>query len=153
MQISVRPIQSSDQVRWRELWRGYQAFYDVELPPTVTEATWQRLLDDREPVFGLAAEKEGIVIGITHCVFHLSTWLENETCYLQDLFVDPSARGKGAGRALIEAVYARADLVTGGRVYWLTHESNAKARQVYDRLARHSGFIVYRRSIETTYDG
>ncbi len=33
MQVSVRPIRTSDQVRWRELWRAYQAFYDVELPP------------------------------------------------------------------------------------------------------------------------
>ncbi len=152
MQVTVRPIQSSDQERWRELWRAYQAFYEVELPQTVTETTWLRLLDDREPVFGLVAEKDGTVIGITHYLFHLSTWLENQTCYLQDLFVDPQARGKGVGRALIEAVYARADLVTGGRVYWLTHESNAAARQVYDQLARHSGFIVYRRNIETTYD-
>jgi GNAT superfamily N-acetyltransferase len=152
MQVTVRPIQSSDQERWRELWRAYQAFYEVELPQTVTETTWLRLLDDREPVFGLVAEKDRTVIGITHYLFHLSTWLENQTCYLQDLFVDPQARGKGVGRALIEAVYARADLVTGGRVYWLTHESNAAARQVYDQLARHSGFIVYRRNIETTYD-
>jgi GNAT superfamily N-acetyltransferase len=152
MQVSVRPIQPADHLRWAELWRAYQAFYEVELPQTVTETTWLRLLDDREPVFGLVAEKDGTVIGITHYLFHLSTWLENQTCYLQDLFVDPQARGKGVGRALIEAVYARADLVTGGRVYWLTHESNAAARQVYDQLARHSGFIVYRRNIETTYD-
>jgi GNAT superfamily N-acetyltransferase len=152
MQVSVRPVEPDDRLRWGELWRDYQAFYGVDLPQTVTEATWRRLLDDREPVFGLVAEKDGTVIGITHYLFHLSTWLENQTCYLQDLFVDPQSRGNGAGRALIEAVYARADLVTGGRVYWLTHETNAAARQVYDQLARHSGFIVYRRNIETTYD-
>jgi GNAT superfamily N-acetyltransferase len=152
MGISVRPLQSVDQERWRELWRGYQSFYDVDLPQSVTDATWKRLLDDSEPVFGLAAQDSGTIVGITHYVLHLSTWLEKETCYLQDLFVDPTARGKGAGRALIEAVYARADVATGGRVYWLTHEHNAKARQVYDQLARHSGFIVYRRSIESTYD-
>lgn len=152
MGISVRPLQSSDQERWRELWRGYQSFYDVDLPQSVTDATWKRLLDDSEPMFGLVAQDNGATVGITNYIFHLSTWLEEQTCYLQDLFVDPTARGKGAGRALIEAVYARADLVTNGRVYWLTHEGNTNARAVYDQLARHSGFIVYRRSIESTYD-
>ena len=65
-------------------------------------------------------------------------------CYLQDLFTAPEARGQGAGRALIEAVYDRAQVAGASRVYWLTQETNATARALYDTLADRPGFIQYR---------
>jgi hypothetical protein len=46
---------------------------------------------------------------------------------------------------LIEAVYACADELGAERVYWLTHETNTTARQLYDRVATRTGFIQYRR--------
>ena len=63
---------------------------------------------------------------------------------LQDLFVAEEARKIGLGRALIEAVYKAAHDAGASRVYWLTHESNATARMLYDKLATWPGFIIYR---------
>lgn len=149
MTITIRPLEPADRARWNELWHGYQTFYGVDLPASVTDTTWRRLHDDGEPVFGLVAADGGAVVGFAHFLFHRSTWLATETCYLQDLFVAPQTRGKGAARALIEDIYKRADAHGAGQVYWLTHESNATARRLYDTLATHAGFLAYERFVET----
>ncbi|MGI9089620.1 MAG: GNAT family N-acetyltransferase, partial [Gemmatimonadaceae bacterium] len=78
---------------------------------------------------------------------HRSTIQIAPTCYLQDLFTIEEARGKGVGRALINAVYARALEAGSPRVYWQTHETNSVAMQLYDRVAERSGFVVYRRTL------
>jgi len=144
--ITVRPLVVSDRPAWDRLWAGYLTFYESSLAPAVSETTWTRLLDPDFPIFGLVAVDEtGQPVGLTHYVLHPATWAVGPYCYLEDLFVDPAIRGTGAGRALIEAVYAAADAVGAARVYWLTHESNDTARKLYDRVARNTGFIQYRR--------
>jgi len=146
MPVHVRDLAATDRAQWDPLWAGYLAFYKSALPQTVTDTTWTRLLDPTEPMFALVAEDEnGRLLGVTHCVIHRGTWAIGDFCYLEDLFVAAEARARGVGRALIEAVYARADENDWSRVYWLTHESNTTARALYDRVARNLGFIQYRR--------
>ena len=142
---TIRPLTVADRQAWSPLWAGYLEFYQATIADEVSELTFARLLDAAEPMFCLVAEEDGRLIGIVHCVLHRSTWTRGPYLYLQDLFVARDVRGSGAGRALIEAVYARADELGAERVYWLTHESNATARLLYDRIAEHSGFIQYRR--------
>ena len=91
-----------------------------------------------------AFEPDGRLVGIVHYIFHRSTRTPSTTCYLQDLFTSPEARGRGAGRALIEAVYGRAREDGAAGVYWLTQDGNTTARTLYDTLATHPGFTVYR---------
>jgi GNAT superfamily N-acetyltransferase len=142
----VRDILETDRAQWEPLWAGYLAFYESTLDPAVTDTTWARFHDPSEPMFALVAENDaGELIGFVHCVLHRGTWAIGDFCYLEDLFVAPSARGSGAGRRLIEAVYARADALGCARVYWLTHETNATARKLYDSVAQNRGFIQYRR--------
>lgn len=141
----VRDLAPTDRPYWEDLWVGYLDFYQMPLDPVVTEATWARLNDAAEPMFGLIAELDGAPVGIAHGVLHRGTWALGQLCYLEDLFVMREARGRGLGRALIEAVYARADSLGCERVYWLTHEDNAAARALYDKVGRRSGFIQYRR--------
>lgn len=141
----IRPVRESDYVQWLPLWQGYQAFYRTRLPEEITRTTWQRFFDRKEPIHCLVAERDERLIGLAHYLFHRSTWLASDACYLNDLFVDPSGRRSGVARKLIEAVYEAADQAGAPKVYWLTHESNAAARLLYDQVARHGGFIQYER--------
>ena len=149
--IIVRPVEHADFAAWTPLWRGYNAFYgrtgDTALPEVVTRTTWQRFLDPQEPVFALVADDHGSLLGLAHYLFHRSTTRIAMTCYLQDLFTQPDARGQGVGRALIEAVCARVREQGLQRVYWQTHESNLAGRRLYDQVAQHEGFIVYSRTV------
>jgi GNAT superfamily N-acetyltransferase len=118
---------------------------ETALPIEITQTTWQRFLDPEEPVFALVAERQGQIVGLAHYLFHRSTIQLQRTCYLQDLFTLPSERGRGIGRA-IEAVCEQARAAGSPRVYWQTHESNAAGRVLYDKVARHLGFIVSSRN-------
>jgi GNAT superfamily N-acetyltransferase len=140
--ICIAPLQESEHARWAQLWSEYQRFYGVDLPVSVTEATWRRLHAGQ--VYGLGArDSTGRLIGIVHYLYHQDTWSTVPACYLQDLYVDPSARGTGCGRMLIEAVAEASKKAGANSPYWLTHQSNAVARQLYDRLAQNQGFIQY----------
>lgn len=149
--ISIRPVTAADHAAWKPLWDGYNAFYGrsgpTALPEEVTRTTWARFLDPAEPVHALVAERGGALLGLAHYLFHRSTIQVEPSCYLQDLFTAPAARGLGVGRALIERVYELAGLAHAPRVYWQTHESNAAAMRLYDRVAEKSGFVVYRKML------
>ncbi len=141
--IEVRAASAPDEREWRELWDGYCAFYETVVPPDVTAETWRRLLDPSEPLEGLVAERDGEVVGFVNCVLHPSTWAAADTCYLEDLFVSPSARGSGAGRALIEAVLKLARSNGWRNVYWHTRADNARARALYDSFVQADDFVRY----------
>jgi GNAT superfamily N-acetyltransferase len=150
-EILIRPIQQADFTQWKSLWDGYNAFYGRQgttaLPDATTNMTWSRFFDAHEPMHALVAEQAGQLLGLVHFIFHRSTISIAPTCYLQDLFTQESARGKGVGRALIEQVYKLARQEGSGRVYWLTHETNETAMKLYDKIAEKSGFIVYRKPL------
>lgn len=147
----IRPVRRDDFPAWKELWDGYNAFYGrsgaTALPPEITQTTWSRFFDAYEPMHALVAEGAGTLLGLTHYIYHRNTTMLGPICYLQDLFTTQGARGKGVGRALILAVYERAKTAGSTRVYWLTHETNAVAMQLYDKVAQKSGFLMYRQSL------
>jgi GNAT superfamily N-acetyltransferase len=146
--LTIRPARPEDFDVWLPLWEGYNAFYERTGPTAVSEAmtrtTWARFFDGYEPMEAMVAEHDGALVGFVHIIFHRNTVMMGPTCYLQDLFADPSLRGKGVGRALIEAAAKRAKEAGAPRLYWQTQEGNATARLLYDRIAQQSGFIVYR---------
>ncbi len=145
--LIIRFATGADYANWLPLWQGYNAFYgragNTVLPNEITQATWGRFFNDSEPMYALVAESESKLIGLAHYLFHRSTTLLHPTCYLQDLFVDETHRGEGVGKALIEAVYDQAKQAGSARVYWHTHESNINAIQLYDKVAKKSGFLLY----------
>jgi len=147
--VVIRPIDRRDYDQWLPLWDGYNAFYGrsgaTALPGDVTASTWSRIFDAYEPVHALVAQQQGHLLGLVHYLYHRSTTSIAPTCYLQDLFTTEDARGKGVGRALIEGVYERAKAAGATRVYWLTHETNDTAMQLYDKVAERSGFVQYRK--------
>ena len=145
--LTIRPIAPADRANWEPLWAGYNAFYErlgpTALAPEITQATWERFFDPAEPVYALVAQRGDGLVGLAHFLFHRSTSRIEPVCYLQDLFTAPEERGRGVGRALIEGVYVRARDSGASRVYWHTRESNAAGRMLYDKVAKHLGFIVY----------
>ena len=142
----IRLFEEADFEAWYPLWRGYQEFYKVDIARDTSLQTWLRILDPSEPMHGAFVLGEtGRPVGIVHYIEHRSTWTTGNYCYLQDLFVEPTLRGTGLGRALIEHVYAWAKEAGCSRVWWLTHESNTHAMLLYDRIADRSGFVQYRK--------
>jgi GNAT superfamily N-acetyltransferase len=132
---------------WLPLWKGYQAFYTVDIPSTVSALTWTRSLDPAEHVAGALGWQGQVAVGLVHHIRHRSCWTAGDYCYLQDLFVTPAARHSGVGRKLIEHVYALAAREGCARVYWLTHETNSVAIELYDRIAKRTGFVQYRKDL------
>ncbi|MBX9930396.1 MAG: GNAT family N-acetyltransferase [Methylobacterium sp.] len=143
--LVIRPVRTDEREPWEGLWSDYLDFYRASIGPEVRDATWARLHDPLVPLHALVAEVEGRLVGLTHYVYHASAWTVGPYCYLQDLFTAAEARGRGVGRALIEAVAEAARSAGANRIHWLTMEDNAAARTLYDTLASRSGFIQYRR--------
>jgi GNAT superfamily N-acetyltransferase len=142
VKLQIAPLRPSERARWQELWFEYQRFYEVDLPAAVTESTWQRLHEGR--IRGLGARNsDDRLMGIVHFLFHDDTWSSESACYLQDLYVDPTTRGTGCGRQLVEAVAQAAKAAGANHPYWLTHETNTVARRLYERLGKNLGFIQY----------
>ena len=143
--IEIRPVGADERADWEPLWQGYLTFYKATLPQVATDTAWSRFQDPAERMYLLGAYVNGKLTGIVQFLYHRSSWTPGDYCYLQDLFVDDSARGLGLGRKLIEAVYDRARADGCSRVHWLTQNDNATARLLYDRIADDSGFMQYRK--------
>jgi GNAT superfamily N-acetyltransferase len=143
--VEIKAVDRGDFDVWLPLWNDYQRFYKVDISEAATLKTWARFLDPAESMHAALALAGEQALGLVHSVYHRSTWATGDVCYLQDLFVANDARGGGIGRALIEHVYMDAQSRGAFRVYWLTHESNHSATQLYDRIADRSGFIQYRK--------
>jgi len=143
---TVRRIREEDRDNWLPLWHGYNGFYRNDPAEEVTLATFRRLCEVSDGLFGLVAEDEkGRLVGLAHLVFHPSTWTTASYCYLEDLYVSREGRGSGAGQALIEGTYAEADRRGADRVYWHTQQYNAPARSLYDVVGHLTSFVVYER--------
>jgi GNAT superfamily N-acetyltransferase len=142
--VAIKPLTPQDRDDWLTLWAGYLTFYETELDEVTTETTFARLTTSGSGMHAaIARDDAGAAIGLVHWLTHRATWTTTDYCYLEDLFVSPAARGAGTGKALIEHVRAWAKDHGSAKLYWLTAESNATARSLYDRVATRSGFIQY----------
>jgi GNAT superfamily N-acetyltransferase len=140
---SILPIRPGDFDEWSVLWDGYLRFYESAVPVEVTRETFRRITADEGMHGAIARDDDGVAIGLVHWLTHPSTWSVSGYCYLEDLFVDPSTRGAGTGRALIAHVRTWAEQQGCEKVYWLTQDGNSTARRLYDRVASHTGFTHY----------
>lgn len=144
--LTIRPVIAADEAPWRALWRDYLAFYQTDLPDSTYRDTFARILAGNSGMFGLQALSGDKALGLVHFLSHQNFWKPGQTCYLQDLFTTPAARGKGVARALMQAVFDRAGRLGIPDVYWLTAETNYTGRQLYDQVGHKTPFIVYERT-------
>ncbi len=146
MSLLVRPLLEADKPQWAKLWYDYLAFYETSVEDAIYDLTFARNLDPKHKSQNcFVSEIDGQLCGLVHYIYHPHNWKAEDVVYLQDLYADPSIRGKGVGRALIEAVYAAADKNGTPSVYWLTQDFNLQARHLYDRIGQLSPFIRYNR--------
>jgi GNAT superfamily N-acetyltransferase len=147
--LVIRPLERGDEKEWRRLWTGYLEYYESSVPEEVYRSSFERMLAGNAGAAneyrGFLATLDGKPVGLVHFLFHRHGWKIENVCYLQDLYADPDVRGKGVGRALIEAVYAAADREGCPAVYWLTQDFNVTARKLYDRIGKVTPFIKYSR--------
>jgi GNAT superfamily N-acetyltransferase len=144
MTVTIRDARPEDETRWRALWDGYLAFYGVTVTPDITDATWRRVFDPASAIFMRVAEVDGEVKGFTLSLTHEGPWVRAPDCYLEDLFVDESARGHGVGRALLDDLVALCKKNGWARLYWHTEEGNVTARKLSDSYVKSDGHIRYR---------
>lgn len=144
---TIRTATAADEAAWRQLWAGYLAFYKVDLAPEVTDSTWRRILDPASPVSMRLAFVDGEAAGFAIHLHHPSTWVQDEDCYLEDLYLDARFRGRGVGRALIDDLIGICKDKGWARLYWHTDEGNATARKLYDSYVKTDGHVRYRMRI------
>ena len=149
MDVLVRQISQSDKSVWLNLYHSYLEFYESESDNQSVELLWNRVTKDNPEIQALVAELDGVVLGIAHFHYQLSTWTQTWHCYLEDLYVSEEVRGRGIATALIEEVKRQAIEHKCSELYWITKESNHLARKLYDKLATQSDFVRYEIKLET----
>jgi GNAT superfamily N-acetyltransferase len=145
---TVRHIAIQDKASWQELYIAYLKFYESEPVESSTELLWNRLTKGEPEIQGLVAVSNGEVVGIAHFHYQLSTWSDTSHCYLEDLYVAESARGKGVATALIKQVEDLAIQKKCSELFWITKESNSTARKLYEKVATRSEFVRYEKKLE-----
>ena len=145
--MKISRVTADDKSEWLPLWQAYLDFYRQDLSTAVTEQTFARFLEKDEPMFLHVARREGRLVGFASFILHRSTWAKSYYCYLEDLYVDEAARGRGVARALIGSVAQDALSWQAERLYWVTQEGNAAARALYDKVAKKNDFVTYMRDL------
>lgn len=141
---TVRPIDPADETAWRRLFTDYGVFYHESFPDSVLDGVWAWLCTPGHAVRALVATDDaGAVIGFAHVREQYDTFTAGTNLYLEDLYVDPAARGTGAATALIEAIRAEAYSRGLGPTRWITASDNLTAQRVYDRLATRTTWVTY----------
>jgi GNAT superfamily N-acetyltransferase len=104
--IVIRPIGENEREAWNPLWAGYLAFYETALRPEISDLTWDRFHDLDEQIFALGGYVDGELMAIATTCFTARPGLRTDAATWRS-FVAPAARGRGLGRALIEAFTRR----------------------------------------------
>jgi GNAT superfamily N-acetyltransferase len=148
MTLTIRPVAAEDRPVWEALFDGYAAFYKTEVTAEAKAAVWGWIHDPEEPYWADLAVLDGVAVGLVQYQLMHRSLSGAKVCYLSDLFTLQAARGKGAGRALIDHVidFARENGISNVR--WLTQEFNYAGRKLYDSYRPKSDFILYSVPVE-----
>lgn len=140
MTDGVRDAVMADHPEWYRMWLGYCAHYGISPPAEDSRELWRRVMQPDFPMGTLVCGAP--LVGFANYVLRPHTFSSRMVCYLEDLWVEPSARGARWGQKLIEALVARGRDRGWRRIYWHTEADNP-ARRLYDRAARLTDYVRY----------
>lgn len=133
--MSVRPATSSDAALIHQFILDLAEYEKLLDTVAATEAdTAAALFGDRPRAFADIAELDGEPVGFALWFYNYSTFVGRHGIYLEDLFVRPSARGAGAGKALLAGLARRCVEEGLGRLEWSVLDWNAPSIAFYDSL-------------------
>lgn len=140
----IRRPETPDRAEWGRLYAGYAAFYKVDQTEAMRDRVWHWLHDHQHEVEGFVAQDDaGRLVGLTHFRPFARPLSASIGGFLDDLFVEPAARGSGAARALIEAVADEGRQRGWSVIRWITAEDNTRARALYDKVATGTPWKTY----------
>ena len=105
-------------------------------------------------VYALICELDGVAIGSAIYFFNYSTWLAKSGLYLEDLYVMPEYRGKGAGVKLLKTMANIAKEKDCARFEWSCLDWNTPSREFYHSLGAvaQEEWVGYRMTGKTLND-
>ncbi len=142
--VTIRALAPADRNAWERLYAGYAAFYRVEQTPQMRATVWSWIFDAAHGTEALVAcDATGQLIGLAHFRPFARPLSATTGGFLDDLFVDPAARGSGAAAALLDALAGEGRKRGWSVIRWITAEDNYRARALYDRKATKTHWLTY----------
>jgi ribosomal protein S18 acetylase RimI-like enzyme len=143
--VTFEPVTPCRHDAWRANYLRYAEALGETADDAIAATVWSWLLARTHGVEGvLALDDDDELVGFVHFRPFPRTLDGNEACFLDDLWVAESHRGKGLAEALIDRVRAIACDRGWSHVRWVTDAKNTRARALYDRIAHDAGLVTYR---------
>jgi GNAT superfamily N-acetyltransferase len=144
-QLEIAPIAAGEYEQLLPLIAAYQRFYEVEdVDDERNRAFFRRFLAPSQVGMLIGARQGDRLVGYACLYWHFSSTEAVETVLMNDLYVDESVRGAGAGRALIEASADVARERGADHLHWATAPDNLTAQRLYDSTgAERSEWVEY----------
>ena len=147
MSLEIRWARPGDEATVLRLVRALATY---EREPDAVKATEESLTDTLfapgAQVFAFIAEWEGTPVGLALWFQTYSTWTGKPSLYLEDLYVDDVARGRGIARALMQRLAREAKTRGCARIDWAVLDWNVEAMAFYERIGgrRQTGWQPWR---------
>lgn len=142
-ELIIRPLKPTDKTHWLPLFHAYGDFYQVPHPDSMVEQVWQWLMADTIAYHGLLAEWHGQAVGLAHYRPFLNSLTARTSCFFDDMYILPEARGQKIGAGFINELKKIAKANNWDNVTWMTADNNYRARTLYDQMAIRTHWVVY----------
>lgn len=134
-QIQIRPATADDTSLILGFIRELAGYEKALAEVTATEVDLRKTLFGPDPrAYALICSLDGATAGFALYFFNYSTWLGKLGLFLEDLYISPEYRGKGAGKALLQYLAKVARQHDCGRMEWNVLDWNEPAIRFYDSL-------------------
>ncbi len=144
-ELRIEPVAESQFETLLPMIAAYQGFYEAEdIRTDRNRSFFRRFIAPSDVGMLIGAWRGNELVGYVCLYWHFSSTKAAETVLMNDLFVSESARGRGVGRALIEAGAAVARERGAAQLQWSTAPDNHTAQRLYDSTgAARSEWVEY----------